>query len=537
MARTVVLSCVFCLLAAIATVSRQPRSIVRPQITGSGTSDPCFLAPALFQDTGEPTFQAVPPPHSVKDRDCPFYQPAWQEFLYATKPLPKTHLPTFLSFESFQEIFATTSVHSPKNDTLPGLMLQLEPRDVERANANSAGLQKLLDASAEANSDLSGNQPTDDVVQAAVGRNVGGSLIDQHGHFVYYAIHANLEMAAFLRSNHLTAPDVASHIANAPAFSQLTALPGPSPSLAEYKSAWMIVPNQDAARDYYVTRATIPRYVVDASGKVAPLRSGSKHEIVTRPVWVALLALHVVFTLPGHPEMIWSTFEHVSVKNGQWRRDNAPAAMANPVPGTTPTIQDADDPAYKLYRANTPPDRCNTIADAAMMAAHWDAASQSFTKNGLLQTSIYRIYPGSKSGSASDEDDEVQTINANATKGFDAAVPKHDWDKRQFYRLVGAIWMDKPAHLQPGMSISNPAGMSTDDPRADVAGEDGLGSTAMESFTEAEAANCFSCHDTQKVDVAGHPPPLPQSMVNVSHLMSKYVGIIRMPSGSAPKSR
>ena len=55
--------------------------------------DPCFLPPALFGDTDEPLFQDVPPPHTVNPSDCPFYQPAWQEFLYATKPLPHSRLP------------------------------------------------------------------------------------------------------------------------------------------------------------------------------------------------------------------------------------------------------------------------------------------------------------------------------------------------------------------------------------------------------------------------------------------------------------
>src|SRR6185295_17567642 len=29
-----------------------------------------------------------------------------------------------------------------------------------------------------------------------------------------------------------------------------------------------------------------------------------------REITVRLLALHVVFTLPGHPEFVWATFEH-----------------------------------------------------------------------------------------------------------------------------------------------------------------------------------------------------------------------------------
>jgi hypothetical protein len=78
--------------------------------------------------------------------------------------------------------------------------------------------------------------------------------------------------------------------------------------------------------------------------------------------------------------------------------------------------------------------------------------------------------------------------------------------KRQYYRLVGAIWLDQPSaganpsfQVKHGFSIA--ADQSTDDDGQPLAGEGRLGSTAMESFTEFEdgAPNCFSCHDTQAV--------------------------------------
>jgi hypothetical protein len=535
MKRSFVLSAVLLVIVVFALLASQPEVSIPVQAAAASDSDPCFLSPALFQDTAKPTFKDIPQSHAIKNIDCPFYQPAWQEFLYATKPLHHTQLPAFLSYASFQDIFAMDSSHAAKSDTPAGLMLQLEPRDIERANKPSPEHQRLLDASAAANSKLTGNEALEDIVQAAVGKQVGGSLIDQQGHFIYYAIHANPEMVEFLRASKLTGTDVADRVANAPPFAQLIAPSTPVASLAEYKSAWMIVKNRRAARNYYVTRARVPRYIVDAEGKIAPLQRGPHHRTVTREVWVALLALHVVFTLPGHPEMIWSTFEHVSFHDRSWQRDNALAAKSDPDHKTAVTLVDSGHD-YPLYKANTPPEQCNTpITDPKVMAAHWDPHKQSFTKNGLLQTSIYRIYPGSKSGGnppSSDEDDDIKNINNNATTNFsDSSLHRLKGDKRQFYRLVGAIWMDKPAHLQVGMAISNPDGMSTDDLAADVAGEDGLGSTAMESFTEGVAPHCFSCHDTQAINIVGHHQ-MPQSVVNVSHLMSKYVGTIPLPQST-----
>ena len=400
-----------CLLATATSCSVKTVPVVPtapPQIT-----DVCFLPAALFGDTQEPTFHDVPPAHAVNPSDCPFYQPAWQEFLFATKPLPHSHLPAFLSYESFDDIFSKASSHKgAKSDTATGLMIQLEPRDVQRANAPSAELQNRLDASAAANSTPGLQENAGDTVQAAHGKRVGGTLIDQQGHFIYYAIHVNHEMAAFLRANQLTGEDVASRVSSAPPFAQLSAPAGSVGSLVEYKSSWMIVKDRDAAPNYFVTQATVPYYVVNDQGKIAPLMRGSKPRMITKKVWVALLGLHVVFTLPGHPEMIWSTFEHVSLKDGTWNRDNAPAAKSNPAGGTVILIDAGHD--YPLYKANTPPAQCNAMADPAEMVKHWDENSQSFTKGGPLRTSVYRPYPFSKQTDDSKEDDDIVTVNKDA---------------------------------------------------------------------------------------------------------------------------
>lgn len=520
------------LLLALVNGCKQPTRPVNAGEAGpiaANAGDPCFLPQAAFGDTAEPMFREVPPPHVVNPADCPFYQPAWEEFLYATKPLPMSHLPAFLSYRSFQEIFANGANQKQRTDSPSDLMLTLEPRNIQRANTPSAAHQKLLDDSAAADSTPGPTQSFEDTIQAAVGKGVGGTLIDQQGHFIYYAIHANPRMVAFLRANKLTGPDVAARVSGAPPFVAMTSPSTKVPSLVEFKSAWMIVDDPAAASTYYVARAKVPYYVVDANGQIAPLRRGPKNRPVTREVWVAMLALHVVFTLPGHPEMIWSTFEHVSLDGDHWVRDNAPAATSNPDPKGALATLERPNGHYSLYMANTPAANCNSAATSADMVKHWDTDKQSFTKGGVLQTSVYRPYPGSKLSDVK-EDDEVERINQNATARFDASDKrKLDGDKRKYYRLVGAIWMDKPAHFQVNMEIKNPVNVKPDDvANADVAGEDALGSTAMESFTEGLAPNCFACHDTQGINISHHPQ-MPPSSVNISHLMSKLVGLLPSP--------
>ncbi|MGJ4883773.1 MULTISPECIES: hypothetical protein [unclassified Bradyrhizobium] len=134
------------------------------------------------------------------------------------------------------------------------------------------------------------------------------------------------------------------------------------------------------------------------------------------------------------------------------------------------------------------------LSDAAM-ASSFDENSQTFLSGGKpVQTSVYRMFPGSKSVvTGTDEDGDVADLNKSMTSLFVQNAPN---DPRRNYRLVGAIWMDKPKLLTANMPIANPAGMDTDDPAAIVAGEDGLSSMAMESFTQNSFVNCFSCHDT-----------------------------------------
>jgi hypothetical protein len=141
-----------------------------------------------------------------------------------------------------------------------------------------------------------------------------------------------------------------------------------------------------------------------------------------------LIALHVVFTLPGHPEMIWSTFEHVRADKGDFVRDNAPAAPDNP--SNTPPDTKISSSDFPLYKANTAAKDANKALDLKSILQFWDGKAQRFVKDGVpIQTSVYRPYPGSKTdGSKAHrghaEDDEVIAINKNATAMFREAVVK-----------------------------------------------------------------------------------------------------------------
>ena len=163
--------------------------------------------------------------------------------------------------------------------------------------------------------------------------------------------------------------------------------------------------------------------------------------------------------------------------------------------------------------------------------AAFDECSQSFTKQGQkLQTSIFRLFPTSKcstaEGSTPDLDDEVVSINRSVQQLF-AANASTASDKRRNYQLVGAVWLDNPGRdFLEGKTFQNNDGQSADTPGAEVAGEDRMSSTAMESFTQSEdnQPNCFSCHNTRRVssDIDGHEI-IKQKRLNVSHVLSRFL--------------
>jgi hypothetical protein len=192
----------------------------------------------------------------------------------------------------------------------------------------------------------------------------------------------------------------------------------------------------------------------------------------------------------------------------------------------------------------------------------------------LAQTSIYRMFPASKSNTI-EPDDAINTLNHNLEalwQEYSDQGQLHPDDRRGFYRLVGAQWMDKPAFftldsqlqnndasplLKPGAVLEDvgqaedralffaehPGATVTgiDDIRLNgsdsafsiLAGEDRMSSTAMESFTQAPDSfrNCFACHNTQAVTDKGVPLNQDRSgvrllepkLLNVSHVLSQFV--------------
>jgi hypothetical protein len=433
-----------------------------------------------------PLFEPLPHPET----ECPFYRGGWQNFLIATQP-DANHAPDFLSWPTIDTVFQSSVPH-PADRSVLG-----------------------------------------DIKQAG-GRQI---LIDQNGNPIVYGIHVNQAYADFITDNNLRTKE---QIQNADPRLFFPA------GVVELKSAWQIVEPNTPADDYITVTTTIPTLSLDADHHIIEDRD------TPRTVTVRLLALHVVFTLPGHPEFIWATFEHSTgtpdTQAADGHRDVAPIhpGDVNPDPRDPEGLNDTtvvSDTDHVLYRAGTPANQANqAIAEVDLT---FDPATQKFPG---AQTSIYRMFPASKSNTV-DPDDAISSLNHNVEALFDEAAALLDAaDRRGHYRLVGAVWMDKPAFFTLDASLQNDStspfaseAAFEDDIRKNgsdsdfsiLAGEDRLSSTAMESFTQAPDSfpNCFTCHNTQAVTAKGVPLDhdasgtklLDPKLINVSHVLSQFI--------------
>lgn len=427
----------------------------------------CDAPEGWLPATPFPAYHA-PPPHPASD--CPFYQAAWQTFLYVTQP-DAAGQPAFAAYRRIEDMFDAG-----------------EPRP---ADAPRPALAADVDL-------------TSGVWQAGV----GGVLIDRNGAPVYYSMHFNDRFADFVARNGLTSAAGIRRADPELAFDEA--------GIIELKSAWRVLDEGDDRSTYFWKEAWVPD-LAEVGGEIGFDPAGGRHRAT-----VGLVALHVVFTMEGHPEFVWSTFEHVGPDQ---QPDNAPNAAHNPDDTLDDFIAHGER-SYPFYAAGSDADRCNLNgmpAPAALIAA-FDPIAQRFTANGGLSTPVYREYPASKLVTA-EADEALEEINRSVWQAFAATDPAGA-DPRRHYAQVGATWLDRPDRdFSVERAFVNAPGEDSD--VGPVAGEDALSSIAMESFTQQVFPGCFSCHDTREVYSTHGDRIMEPKKINVSHAFSAFLSGVR----------
>jgi hypothetical protein len=286
-------------------------------------------------------------------------------------------------------------------------------------------------------------------------------LVDQTGHVTYYSIHLDQTFYDFVRSHGFNVA------AGAMAAPDGLDFPLNGPGTVELKSAWRVVSTADsvfipdAANRFFTTRAFVPKVSI-VNGKIV---AGTERI----PVTVALIGMHVVGTIPGHPEFIWATFEH---------EDNAPDCAETPQPANNPLTSQP----WSLYTAAL---TCSNPFSSQCNIGHAKKPVTSFAP-----TPVCRSTPWGDRNPDSPNAVNIRDLNASVVGMLPPArsVLSH-------YFLVGGTWTTG----QLPATVSNMKGSLK------------LANTSMESFTQSQG--CFSCHNAIPTD----PVPFARKHIAVSH--------------------
>ncbi len=461
-------------LAALAAGCKDPVPPNTQPVTSSSGPTPITInedCPAgdgwLPMDGGAtpPPPMVTPPPHP--DTECAFYRGAYQNFLIATAPLANGD-PNLVNYATIDDAFVSSYNTNHRRNTGDSSADPYGPGGVAGATAARLG-------------PATGKAWLGAVHQAG-GRQI---VVDQGHHTLYYGLHMNQAFVDFVKANHLDT--ISGDDAGVGGILHVDPNLQFPPGVAEFKSAWADIDPRDfpdATGNYGNPNATVPpptdftsdpgdysNYITTMAWVPWLTQDPTTHAISEDPEHpvlrrVALVAIHCVYTLPGHPEFIWGSVQHVNLKE----IDPAPLAFAGVtvygMPDSQPNATGPDggavlvnpndpstDPSnvmlppdsthsYLLYKAGTPESAANVpLSDSQLIL---NEATQTFMGT---PTSVFRVFPGSKADQLA-PDSAIFSLNSNLNTLFgiavDAGVMNPSIDKRLNYRLVAAVWMDKP---------------------------------------------------------------------------------------------
>jgi hypothetical protein len=246
-------------------------------------------------------------------------------------------------------------------------------------------------------------------------------------------------------------------------------LPDSNALAIELKTSWVEASSLSDPGNYVTVNASIPVY--DTSNPQQWIPIGEK---VTK---MAMVGMHIVGSVAGHPEMIWATFE---------QQNNTPNAAytyidANNNVKTVPADQgtnwlfntNASDTPYNVSHMQNSGDTINAdngfpiSASNTQMTLPWGSATDSATNQ--------------EDGSSAASNSEIISIN-NSIRSLLVGN-----DVRKNYLFIGATWT---------FGGAPPSGASYgSDTTAGVAiGTSVLANTTMETYFQSASTSCFTCH-------------------------------------------
>lgn len=319
-----------------------------------------------------------------------------------------------------------------------------------------------------------------------------GALMGENKSLVYYITMVNDVYAYFLtgvnegKLNGNQFPTTASARDSILAYAKTKGWatpPDPDALAMELKTSWIEVKDLPNADSYITIKAKIPTY--DKSNPNKWVENGQT------TATLALVGMHVVGSVAGHPEMIWATFEHeknspnaayayrdVNDKIKQVKADTGTGWLFNANANDTTGTQNIQNMTVSGDTIKITNPAVNSPTARRIMA--WGVASNTV--------------PNGEDKTPADSNSEIISINNAVRKMLNGT------DIRRNYLLIGATWTF-------GGSIPNgnsyPYGSTTDSiHKGDAIGTGQLANTTMETYFQSpssasdstDSRSCFYCH-------------------------------------------
>jgi len=313
---------------------------------------------------------------------------------------------------------------------------------------------------------------------------------------VYYTVEVNDVYAYFLTGRKapvggITAnnfPVTIEELRKVMEFAQMKALPNPKVLAVEMKFAWIEASSIPNIEDYITTRAYTPTY--DKRDRRHWVREGWE------PATLALVGMHIAFSVKDHKEMVWSTFEHV-----------------NNAPDTAYRYRVSQQNKLAWFSGERSPE-CASPRRKGRAEGHWLFSPGALASKRHPSNNMQHMHLGDEDIYASDRIEPSDLLRqkpwgSDCDNDFDntpvlsviASVQRQlkSGDVRKNYVMIGTTWSQNGQY------------------NGATAGSPKLANTTIETFVQG--SNCLDCHKGSKSNMLGsYNGPGSQGGGGVSHI-------------------
>ena len=390
--------------------------------------------------------------------------------------------------------------------------------------------------------DASGN-----VIDTEEGQADGGVLLTQgspstQSNLIYYTSVTNDVYAYFLTQTKQTLtpqkvlnaqfPTTQTDVTNISQYFNNKNFPDANAAAVEVKLSWVAASSLPNKSQYITMQANVPVFQAN-SGNTQWTQTAQ-----TQSIELALVGIHVVGSVQGHPEMLWATFEHFgNSPNAQYQYVASPS-------GTTTTVNQNTAGTW-LFAANNAGSPFNCMNQKTESQSGSSTANVNIVLNTSLKspctvpsqispnnTIRWKVFgaaynqPPNSVDSTPVSNSSIISVN-NATQ-IPAAISGRGQngpgpDIRDNYFMLGCTWTvgGKAPTSSYGMQPS-----PTPSPSPNEVGTSVLANTTMETFEQGNSSsvgapnknglNCFDCHNNNMPP--SYTPPQQLATVPISHI-------------------